>query len=69
MNNSTGLAVYSSKEYQELRVALMDDEYDDYTLRHRKRLLDDAFIYNADNSDLMCELSDCLCRAINELYK
>ena len=69
MNNSTGLAVYSSKEYQELRVALMDDEYDDYTLRRRKRLLDDAFIYNADNADLMCELSDCLCRAINELYK
>lgn len=69
MNKGTGLAVYSSKEYQELRVALMDDEYDDYTLRHRKRLLDDAFIYNADNADLMCELSDCLCRAINELYK
>jgi len=69
MNNSTGLAVYSSKEYQELRVDLMDDEYDDYTLRRRKRLLDDAFIYNADNADLMCELSDCLCRAINELYK
>lgn len=69
MSKGTELAVYSSKEYQELRVALMDDEYDDYTLRHRKRLLDDAFVYNADNADLMRGLSDCLCRAINDLYK
>lgn len=69
MNKGIGLAVYSSKEYQELRVALMDDEYYDYTLRHRKRLLDDAFVYNADNADLMRGLSDCLCRAINDLYK
>lgn len=69
MNKSTGLAVYNSKEYQELRVALMDDEYDDYTLKHRKHLLDDALVYNEKNADLMCGLSDCLCRAINDLFK
>jgi hypothetical protein len=69
MNKGTGLAVYSSKEYKELRVALMDDECDDYNLKQRKHLLDDAFVYNKDNADLMCELSDCLCRAITDLHK
>lgn len=69
MNKGTGLAVYSSKEYQELRVTLMDYKYDDYTLRRRKRFLDDAFVYNANNADLMRGVSNCLCRAINELHR
>lgn len=69
MNKGIGLAVYSSKKYKELRIALMDDEYNDYNLKHRKHLLDDAFVYNKENGDLMRGLSDCLCRAINDLYK
>lgn len=69
MNKGTGLAVYSSKEYKELRIALMDDECDDYNLKHRKHLLDDAFVYNKENNDLMRGLSDSLCRAITDLHK
>lgn len=70
MNDRIGLAIYNSKEYSELRYVLIEDyEGAEIILRHRKRLLDDAFVYNADNADLMCELSDCLCRAINDLHK
>ena len=70
MNSRKGLAVYDSKEYRELRNVLIDDyEGADINLRHRKRLIDDAFVYNADNADLMCGLSECLCRAITDLYK
>lgn len=70
MNSRKGLAVYDSKEYRELRNVLIDDyESADINLRHRKRLIDDAFVYNADNADLMCGLSECLCRAITDLYK
>ena len=70
MNNRLGLAIYNSKEYRELRNTLMGD-YDcaDINLRHRKRMLDDAFAYNKDNANLMCELSNCLFRAINDLHK
>lgn len=70
MNDRIGLAIYNSKEYRELRNTLMDDyEGAEITLRHRKRLLDDAFVYNDDNADLMRGLSDYLCRAINELHR
>ena len=70
MNNRIGLAIYNSKEYRELRNTLMDDyEGAEITLRHRKHLLDDAFIYNEENADLMRGLSECLCHAINDLYR
>lgn len=70
MNDRIGLAIYDSKEYWDLRNTLMDDYEDAYIhLRHRKLMLDNAFIYNEDNADLMRGLSDGLCRAINDLYK
>ena len=70
MNDRIGLAIYDSKEYRELRNVLIDEsEGADINLRHRKRLLDDAFVYNANNADLMRGLSDCLCRAITDLHK
>lgn len=70
MNSRLGLAIYDSKEYRDLRNTFLDDyEGADINLRHRKRMLDDAFAYNKDNADLMCELSNCLCRAINDLHK
>ena len=70
MNSRLGLAVYDSKEYRDLRNTFLDDyEGADINLRHRKRMLDDAFDYNVDNADLMRGLSECLCRAINDLYR
>lgn len=70
MNDRIGLAIYNSKEYSELRNVLIDDyEGAEITLRHRKRMLDDAFVYNKDNADLMHELSVSLCHAIADLYK
>ena len=70
MNSRIGLAVYDSKGYRDLRNAFLDDYEDaDIKLRHRKRMLDDAFDYNVDNADLMRGLSECLCRAINDLYR
>ena len=70
MNSRLGLAIYDSKEYRDLRNTFLDDyEGADINLRHRKRMLDDAFAYNKDNANLMCELSNCLCRAINDLHK
>lgn len=70
MNNRLGLSIYDSKDYRDLRNMLMDDyEGADINLRHRKRMFDDAFVYNKDNADLMHELSVCLCHAIADLYK
>ena len=70
MNNGIGLAVYDCQEYKDFRYKLMeDDEVNDFNLRHRKSLLNDAFIYNEENADLMHELSVSLCHAIADLYK
>jgi hypothetical protein len=70
MNNGIGLAVYDCQEYKDFRYRLMeDDEVNDFNLRHRKSLLNDAFIYNEGNADLMRGLCDYLCRAINELHR
>jgi len=70
MNNGIGLAVYDCQEYKDFRYRLMeDDEVNDFNLRHRKSLLNDAFIYNEGNADLMHELSVSLCHAIADLYK
>ena len=69
MNERIGLAIYDRKEYRDLRNTLMDDYEDAYiNLRHRKLMLDNAFIYNEDNADLMCGLSECLYHAINDLH-
>lgn len=70
MNNGIGLAVYDCQEYKDFRYRLMeDDEVNDFNLKHRKHLLDDAFIYNEENADLMRGLCDYLCRAITDLHK
>lgn len=70
MNNGIGLAVYDCQEYKDFRYKLMEDnEVNDFNLRHRKSLLNDAFIYNEENADLMHELSVSLCHAIADLYK
>lgn len=70
MNSRIGLAVYDSKGNRDLRNTFLDDyEGAEITLRHRKHLLDDAFIYNEENADLMRGLSECLCHTINDLYR
>ena len=74
MKEVTGLAVFDSEYYKELRQRVIDEMDEDdgglaIELMHRKYVLDSAFEYNEGNTKLMLHFVESMNKAIIDLYK